>query len=271
VPVFEVGVQTVYVDVSVTRDGRDVAGLTAADFEVLDNGVRQQARLLDTGKTPLRVVLAFDVSGSLDEHELGQLRAAADVFLNGLHAADDVALLGFGEHVQLAAPPTLDRAQLRRALVRLRPGGSTSLYDALYAALVLAEGPRRSIVVAFTDGRDNLSVLGAEEVLRVAAASDSLVHVIALAEPGVDGSTESPHALALRRLAETTGGRTWNAASTGDLAARFADVLDALRGRYLLAYEPAGVRGDGEHRLEVRLRKGKGQVRARSSYAGSAR
>ena len=76
----------------------------------------------------------------------------------------------------------------------------------------------------------------------------------------------------LGRIAEATGGRYWRADRTADLEASFLRILEEMRTRYLLAYEPAGIALEGRHVLNVRLRGGKGRVRARSGYTvGPAR
>jgi VWFA-related protein len=277
-PVFESGVETVHVDVSVTRGQEPVRRLTVEDFEVRDNGVRQDVRLVDSATVPLEIVLALDVSSSLDKTELGHLRDAAVQFASGLKKGDDVELLGFS-HILRVATPTAG------AVPALRTGGQTSLYDAIYAGLMMARGPRRSILVLFTDGKDNTSWLGAEQVLRVAGELETVVYVLSLAEYGpmdsrgsvepadplsnrntVPNDPESTHERALGRLATSTGGQVWDLATAADLGPRFAEILEALRARYLLAYEPAGVARGGEHKLQVKLRRGKGEVRARTSY-----
>ena len=278
-PVFESRVETVHVDVAVTRAGKPARGLRAEDFEVRDNGVRQEVRLVDAATVPLRIVLALDVSSSLDEAELAHLRDAALRFASGVKQGDDVEVLGFS-HILRVATPTPG------AVPTLRSGGQTSLYDAVYAGLTMARGPRRSILILFTDGKDNTSWLSAEQVLRVAGELETVIYVLSLAEdagPLEAANTvepanplsnrtsaphrrETPHEHALRVLATSTGGQVWDLATTADVGPRFADILEALRARYLLAYEPTGVARGGEHKLQVKLRGGKGEVRARTSY-----
>ena len=73
---FTARVDSVRVDVDVRRGDTPVAGLTAADFEILDNGVRQQAELVSPTALPLNIVLALDASASLDAKERAHLVAA---------------------------------------------------------------------------------------------------------------------------------------------------------------------------------------------------
>ena len=83
VPTFTTSVEAVYVDVFVTRDGQPVAGLTAKDFEVSDNGVRQDVSLVSVEAVPIVAVMVFDVSASVAGVRLDDLRAAGRALIGG--------------------------------------------------------------------------------------------------------------------------------------------------------------------------------------------
>jgi hypothetical protein len=83
-PTFSARLDVVRVDALVTDDGRIVRGLTPDQFEVLDNGVRQQVDLASFEDLPLDVVLAFDLSESLSGERLDHLRTAGRAVLGGL-------------------------------------------------------------------------------------------------------------------------------------------------------------------------------------------
>src|SRR5687767_10384889 len=78
----------VRVDVLVTDNGVALTGLTAADFEVTDNGVVQQIELIEFDKLPLNVILALDMSASTTGERLLHLRLAARAVLGGLGPTD---------------------------------------------------------------------------------------------------------------------------------------------------------------------------------------
>jgi VWFA-related protein len=181
--VFESAVEAVFVDVFVTKDGRPVAGLAPAAFELKDNGVRQQLELLSAETRPLLAILVFDTSSSMTGNRMDTLRAAGRAFLAGLRPADEVALVTFGEEVAWRVPPTADKDQIRRALDQLRPNGTTAALDALYAAIALSDFERRPLVVLFTDGEDNSSWLDQGQVLKLAERSNALVHVVCWLPP----------------------------------------------------------------------------------------
>jgi Ca-activated chloride channel homolog len=275
-PTFAVGVESVYVDVFVTEGNRPVVGLTEADFELRDNGARQPVELVAVESLPLTTFLVLDASGSVDGEKLVQLQAAARALLAGLRREDLAALVTFDEEIQVRVPPTGDRTRLERGVGGVLPGGGTALFDALYAGTMLASGRGRSLLVVFTDGEDNLSWLDAGQVGRVLLESNVLVQVVGIVpeeeRTHYQGTrsgrqpTEAPHVRALRRLAEVTGGRFWPASAPARLAEAFLAVLEAMKTRYVLRFEPGLVKREGLHELEVKLTRRKGTVHCRKAY-----
>ncbi len=273
-PVFEAGVETVYVDAFVTRDDPAGARLAAEHFELEDDGRRPALRLVDQQAVGVQAVLALDVSGSMEGRKLEQLRLACQAFVDGLGPRDQAAVLAVTQRAELLVPPTGDRRRLANALASLRAGGATALHDAVYAALRLEHGERRPVVVVFSDGRDNLSFLRREDLQRAGELSPALLYGIGLGQPAFAPSDEDAYRVAelppglafLQRLAESSGGRFLLAEQPEALREAFLRVLGETRERYLLAYEPAGPARPGYHELKVRLRGVKGRVRARQGY-----
>ena len=275
-PVFAVGVESVYVDVFVTEGGRPVVGLTASDFELKDGGVRQPVELVGVESFPLTTFLVLDTSGSVDGEKLEKLQGAGRALLGGLRTGDEAALVTFDEEVRVRVPPTSDRGRLERALGGIRPVGATALFDALYAGTMLASDRGRSLLVVFTDGEDDLSWLDARQVRRVLLESNVLVQAVGIvpeaeraALPETVGSREppeAPHVQALRQLAEVTGGRFWGASAPDRLADAFLAILEAMKTRYVLRFEPGRAKREGLHELEVKLTRRKGKVHCRKAY-----
>ena len=256
------------------RGGKPLPQLRAPDFELRDNGVPQRLELLSAATQPLCAVLVFDTSSSMARGDrLAALRAAGEAFLEGLRPADQAGIVAFNEDVLWLADPTSDKAAVRRALSQLRGEGWTSVFDALYTGITLAEGPLRPLVVLFTDGEDNASWLGYADLRLVAERSNALVHVVGWRPPRAAGAlplpprqTESEQERALREIAEAAGGRYWQADSPDRLRRAFSAIADAMGHRYVLRYEPTGVARDGWHRIDARLRGVKGDVHVRRGY-----
>jgi VWFA-related protein len=260
-PVFRAEVGVVRVEVLVTRGGSPVRGLTAGDFELRDDGLLQDLEPILEEQTAVDAVLVLDASGSVSGPKLDSLRAAAGAFLDGLRTGEQAALLVFNHEVQLLQPLTIDLAAVRRALDRVSPRGNTALVDAAYAALRLRDpGDRRTAIVVFSDGIDNLSWLSASDVVEAAGRSNATVYGVT-----VRGKGDTKEAF-LGDVARSTGGRLFEASSDRDLRARFLEVIEDIRSRYILRYVPRSPGPPGWHGLEVRLRNGKGDVLARPGY-----
>ena len=106
-PVFPARVDTVRLDVSVGREGQLVSGLTAADFEVKDDGVIQDVELVTGSERALQAVLVLDTSSSVAGQRLQRLKNAAGSFIQGLSAEDAASVLAFSHRVYALPPDPL--------------------------------------------------------------------------------------------------------------------------------------------------------------------
>lgn len=261
-PTFSTRVESVRVDALVTEKGQPVPGLGPADFEVFDNGVRQDVDLVSFEQLPLDVVLVLDMSDSVAGERLDHLRSASYAMLGALAGEDRAALVTFNHAVSLGTPLTKDVAAVRSALNLAQGSGQTALFDGAYAAMILGESERsRTLQLVFSDGLDTASWLTSSAVLDVAKRADIVVYAVA---------TTGNASAFLRDLTAFTGGSLIPIGSSGDLRSTFLHILDEFRHRYLLSYSPRGVRGNGWHRLDVRVKHRHATVKARPGYlAGS--
>lgn len=251
-------IEAVRVDVLVTENGRPVPSLTPADFEVLDNGVPQKIDLAIFEQIPLNVVLALDMSASLQGLRLSHLQVASRTVLNGLKPGDRAALVAFSHLVSPGHGLTEDFDRIRSSLEQAQGSGLTSLIDASHAGMLLGESEvGRSLLILFSDGVDTASWLSADSVLETARRGDVVVYAVEIG---------GRRAGFTRDLSEVTGGRSITVESTKDLSATFTGILEEFRMRYLISYSPQAVSAEGWHRLEVRAR-GRGlTVKARPGY-----
>lgn len=262
-PVFSSRVQAVLVDVLVTRGGKPVPGLRAADFEVKDNGVVQQVQLIDTGNLPINAVLALDVSASTAGPRLADVTAASRALLDGLRPIDRAALTTFSSVVLPLVPLTTDLTSIRDAVQEIVPDGETAILDGIYAALMAAQAETgRSLLVVCTDGRDTSSWLDRDELLESARRSNAVIDVIA-----TGGARRWS---VLTDLTDATGGATTEVESSRQIRAEFESILRDFRSRYVLSFVPANVAEGGFHRLDVRVLSGRATVKARPGYIGGA-
>ncbi len=281
---FRAAVDAVRVDALVMRGGRPVPGLTAADFELRDNGVLQDVAAVRVEDVPLTLMLVLDVSESVQGEPLAQLRAAIDASASALSAADRLALFTFSHHVAGAAGATRNFADLRSAALGVEASGATALYDATLAALVMRhriEG--RAVMLVFSDGADTASWIDPRASLAAAQRSDVVVYAVTLAR-----QTERRDAQAVRQatleqdwflrdpwsygrqylplLAADTGGSLLTAERADRLRDTFVGVVRDFKSRYLLTYTPRDVAPGGWHSVEVRLKRQAAEITARRGY-----
>lgn len=185
---FRTTTDVVTVDVAVRVDGRSVPGLTAADFVVLDNGVRQQIDSVQAAAVPVDLTVVADVSGNRfrpwNVHtDLPAAAASVQSDLQQiaslLRPTDRVRVLGVDTYTHQIVP--LQPRDELPSIRTLTAGGMASLHDTLVAALVQPVEPgRRHIIVAQTKGTDTISAVDAAAVRDVAARSDALLHLVAM-------------------------------------------------------------------------------------------
>jgi VWFA-related protein len=256
---FAARAEGVLVDVEVTRGGKPVEGLTAADLSLRDDGVPQAIEVAPSSNGAVNTVLALDSSGSTAGQRLVDLTAAGRTFIDNLVSGDRTALVTFNHFVQPVLPLTEDLSAVRVALGRLQPRGNTALIDGVYTALLTAQDAiGATLIVVYTDGVDTASWLNGDEVTDAATRSHAVVEAVV---------ARSAHAYPeLKRVVDATAGQIVEVGPKSDLTREFARLLAEFRHRYLVTFVPQGVAPAGYHRLEVRVRGGGLVVHARPGY-----
>ena len=244
-------------------DGRFVTGLKAEDFKVYEDEKPQELSNFAAENIPLELVVALDVSSSMEE-ALPAVKRYATNFLAQLQPADQVTVLGFNDNIFTPARRSTDQAARAKAIARLAPWGGTALYDVIIRALDLLgrQSGRRALLV-FSDGEDVSSHASMPSVMTRAEASDATIYMI--------GQGRALRATALqqlmKRLATGSGGRAFFSGEEAKLEAVFQEIIDDLRHQYLLGYPaPDHARNGEQHRIRVEV-PGRGYaVRARQGY-----
>jgi VWFA-related protein len=258
---FRARVDRVRIDAMVVEKGRPVTGLAAADFDVRDNG----RAVTDLEVTPtndgISVAIGLDLGRSARREGVEELILAAQALASALEGRDRAWIVTFTSTFALKAGPTNDAEAIRRVLVEAEPGNGSALWDAMFGAVSLSSTYRgRALVVMFTDGVERAGWMNEEKALEVLRRSDVVVSGIRPA--GVLYGFN-----ALESAAKATGGVVIYAERGVKLDQQFVDLLAQFRIGYVLSYPPpAGETKNGWHRLDVRLKKGKGTVRAREGY-----
>jgi Ca-activated chloride channel homolog len=276
-PTFRTDVRLVHVIATVKNAAGELVGdLQKDDFEVFDNGARQEiAHFGKQTDQPLSVALLVDTSGSTAKDLAFETTSAAKflhAILGGGNTADRVALYTFNYDIQQGGF-TSNYAGLERQLKTLRGEAGTSLYDAIYyasRALELRQG--RKAIVIMTDGGDTTSSRDLAAALKAAQMSDAVIYaVVVLPITNASGrNTGGEHALEF--MAQGTGGRTYYPGVNAQLDKAFSDVLRELRTQYVLGFYPKNVplTKNPFHSLEVRTKRPELRVSARNGYYGES-
>ena len=153
-PTFAVATRTVRVPVAVLdAKGRPVLGLHDADFKISEDGKRQGVTLFSGERRPLRLVLALDVSRSM-ENKVRQVEEALKHFIDLLEPADEILVMTFNDRLHIVQDFTSDRQLLAGVLDNLEPAGGTALYDAAFESIRrVSLGPRGEQGRGAGDGR----------------------------------------------------------------------------------------------------------------------
>ena len=171
-------VDAVLVPIIVTDHGRFVRGLQRGDFEVLEDGVPQQLVAFASEDSPLDLVLAIDVSGSM-EKALDDVKDAVKQLLSKLRPGDAATLIGFNETTFLVAEREKDQRAREDAVGLLTAWGGTALYDATVRAVdLVGRTPGRKGVILFSDGDDRHSLTPPEVAAARVQSGNAMLYSI---------------------------------------------------------------------------------------------
>ena len=258
-----------------TPDGNWVAGLKQDDFQIYEDGKLQEIKVFGKeSDLPLQLCLLFDSSSSIAPELRTQQEAAIQFLASILRPVDRVSILRVSEDVDEVVHATNRLDRLRNAIRSIRPGGGTSLYDAVYlAAEILADAKGRKVIVAITDGTDTTSDLQIKDCLKQAQIAEAAIYGLVVqpikSEPGRNLGGEH----AMYYLAEKTGGRFFRVLSPEAIRTSFDKISEELRTQYYLGYYPQRAASDPAEfrRIQVRVKDASHVIRTREGYFPGAR
>lgn len=291
---FRTRVDAVTVTVSVMKGREPFAGLTAADFELADNGVKQRVDAASLEAVPLDVTVA--VTGGSSRNEAGLIAGGiqADRLRSLLRADDRLRRVSIGDRVR-GEIVSADRPFYSGDRPKPVPIPGVSLIDGVFYVLAWpVEADRRHLAIVFTEGSGRYSTLEPNRLPDLASRSDAVLHVAVWAAPSestmrTDPGPPTAIGEGLKDLVgppvsasqdaywrETYNLLDQSARRTGGTVRRitdsvkaFQEILADFRSSYVLQYTPARVPSPGWHEIKVRLlRPGSFTIRARRGYQG---
>jgi Ca-activated chloride channel family protein len=278
-PSFRTGVELVSLNVTVTEGAtRYVTDLEAKDFNVFEDGVKQEVTYFTRANLPIALSLLLDTSASM-ESRLETAQEAAVGFARTLREQDLAEIIDFDSRTTVLQPFTNNAGQLEQAIRKTSAGGSTSMYNAIYIALknlkkvvaTSAEDVRRQAVVVMSDGEDTSSLLPFEEVLDLAKRSETAIYSIGLRSGEGSGASRGfrEAEFVLRQLSQETGGRTFFPNAVAELPAIYKQISEELSSQYTIGYSSRNAKRDGAwRRVVVRIERPGVAARTKQGYYG---
>ncbi len=253
------------------KKGKFITGLKRENFGLLDDGRPPLAVLRFTQQTnlPLRVGIMLDTSSSIRQRFQFEQDSAIEFLLQILHLNDRAFVEGFDIQTDLAQDFTNNVDLLNQGIRKLRPGGGTALFDALYRAcqdqmLTLKEtGAVRRAIILVSDGDDNYSRVEESDAIKMCQRADTIVYSISTnISPSKDKGDD-----VLKAISEATGGQAFYPIKLEDVAVGFRNVEEELRSQYHLVYRPANLKMDGSFRtIYLQATDPRYHVRAQKGY-----
>jgi len=279
----DINVLSVPLMVSVTDNkGKLVTTLTKDDFRVYEEDKLQNIKSFSRDTDlPLSIALLIDSSGSVIEKVKFEKAAAQDFFFSTMKRKKDRAMvIGFDSSVSILSDQTPDGftdepERLAEAVNRIKAGGGTSVYDAVYLAvqkkLGLEPGERRKLIVLISDGDDTSSRFSLTEALEMAQRHDTAIYAISTNKTSDTKSRAKVEGDdVIRKLVDETGGKAYFPLKLDDLAGDFQKIGDELRSQYVISYQPINQNLDGTYRrVRVEMTDKKYKARTRAGYFAS--
>jgi VWFA-related protein len=300
-PIFRIKVDMVVLSFQVTDNkGHYVNGLKPTDFRIFEDGILQQiATFAEGAKAPLAVAgdgatrplleankdalpgmekpdafvgtnvfVLFDTSNFMYKGFVYAEDAIAD-FVRGLDRADSVAVYTFSRNMSRAAPLTRDHSNAIAGLRKSVAGDDTALYNALLLALRdAAKIPGRKVIIVFSNGPDNASMVAPDDVRAVAEDEGIPLYVISTAEVNKDPISSN----VFKRISQRTGGKAYFAKTWQKQVEAFEDIREDLGNSYTVTYYPKANPNEGFRKITIDPTNDPGKkwrIRSRPGYRPS--
>lgn len=298
-PNIHVVVNMVQLNVAVTdKKGNYITGLVPKDFAILEDGIAEKPATFAEGNGPTRRVDEFaaqDGAGPTEDaknsssQDFNSMITGANVFvlfdtsdymyrgfvfaqdaitefIRSLGAADKIAFYSYSRDLSRAALLTTDRSQVIQAVRTTVAGDQAALYNCLLLTLKDAvQNTGRKVVVVFSNGPDNSSVVPPEDVAEFAQSAGVSIYMVSTRQANIEPLSTA----VFERMTAATGGKAYFAKNWKDEHEAFASIRDDLAHLYSLSYYPKTNPNSGWRTITVKLlgdRLKSYKVRTRSGY-----
>ena len=258
-----------------------VSGLTASDFSVYEDGVRQDLSFFAASAIPLDLAILLDTSASMTD-KIETVQRAAIGFAETLRPGDRIAVVDIKDATKFLMPLGADVDAAKAAILSTVPRGGTALYNGLYLSLKELNKQRREnaeirrqAIAVLSDGDDTASLMTFDDVMELAKEAGISIYTITLKSPYAtrspaqgSGRFFSQSEFSMKALAQTTGARAFFPTVITDLAGVYDAIAEELANQYAIGYSSKNPKRDGAfRRVVVRIEDKPGmQIRTRTGY-----
>jgi len=300
-PTFRIKVDLVVLSFTITDNkGHYVNGLKPSDFRILEDGIPQKLTTFSEGNKPpvevaadgtfkpivvdsavtgvvpgtetrsdafvgTNVFVLFDTSNYMYRGFVYASDAIAD-FIRGLDRADSVAVYTYSRNLTRAAALTKERNDAISGLRGAVAGDDSALYNGLLLTIRdAAKVPGRKVVIVFSNGPDNASMVAPDDVRAVAEDEGIPIYVISTNEISKDPISAN----VFKRISTRTGGKSYFATSWQKQVEAFEAIREDLGNSYTVTYYPQTNPNEGFRKISVEVVSDAGKkyrVQARPGY-----
>jgi VWFA-related protein len=283
-PTFRVKVDMVVLSFQITDSkGKYINNLKPKDFRILEDGIQQKmatfgegnrspAELAEDGTVKTvslgvgpsggggevrntdalvgtNVFVLFDTSNYMYRGFVYASDAIAD-FIRGLDKADSVAVYTYSRNLTRATPLTRERPDAISGLRKAVAGDDSALYNSLLLTLRdAAKVPGRKVVIVFSNGPDNASMVAPDDVRAVAEDEGIPIYVISTAQVNKDAISAN----VFRRISSRTGGKSYFAPNWQKQVEAFEAIREDLGNSYTVTYYPQPNPNEGFRKIAVEV------------------
>ena len=246
------------------KTGRMVRGLTAPEFILEEDGVRQRPDMVAQETIPTTFALLVDSSQSMSRN-MDFVRAAAGRLTAYLRPKDHVLVAPFSTRLRAITGPTHDAQTIAEAVTAIAAHGGTAMRDAMIEITSRFGGVEgRRVIVLITDGYDEHSQAPLADAVSTLKQSGITVYTVGIG--GVAGISLKGHD-ELMAIAADTGGRSFFPARATDLPNVYDVLANDAQLRYLVTYTPINQKRDGTWRaISLKTYPEEYLVKARDGY-----
>jgi VWFA-related protein len=264
------------------RDGRVVKNLTPDDFLLLEDGVQQKIDYFSReADLPLTVGLLVDTSRS-QTGALEKERRASYAFLDQtLREGKDQAFVAhFDKRVETLQGLTSSRSELTLALSQLTipQEFATLIYSAIKESSenVMRQQTGRKAFILLTDGVAFKDATPIGTAIEFAQRADTILYPIRFSDhvpiyrpirAAVLATASERGKQGLHRMAEETGGVSYEVTKSQPIEAIYSEIEDVLRNQYSIGYAPSRLESDGRyHKIKLTTKDHHLIVHTRDGY-----